>query len=241
MFDLCRDVGPRRAGDAERAHYRLGMATVSVHHDEPPVEGRAQGARSVAVRLDGAAWLRVTPTELLELGVADGDALDAEGAAAIETALARTRARLFVVRSLAARAQSTAEIEAKLAAREIPPELAAEAVAVALEYGYLDDASLAAQLARGHVSRGYGRRRAAQALRTRGLPDAVAEAALAEAYEGDEVVQARAALGRRSFGEGDPGRRRAVAFLARRGFSASASWTAVKQRDREGDGERMSE
>jgi regulatory protein len=216
------------------------MATVSVHHDEPPEDGRTERSRSVSVRLDGAPWLRVTPTELLELGVADGDTVDTSGATAVETALARTRARLFVVRSLAARAQSVAEIEAKLAARGIPPELAAEAVALALDYGYLDDASLAAQLARGHVSRGYGRRRATQALRTRGLPDAVADAALAEAYEGDEVVQARAALGRRSFGEGDPGRRRAVAFLARRGFSSSASWAAVKQRDQEGDGGRMS-
>lgn len=216
------------------------MATVSVHHDEPPEEGRTQRARSVSVRLDGAAWLRITPTELLELGVTDGDVLDADGAASLETALARTRARLFVVRSLAARAQSVAEIEAKLAAREVPPELAAEAVALALDYGYLDDASLAAQLARGHVSRGYGRRRAAQALRTRGLPDAVAEPALAEAYEGDEAGQARAALGRRSFGEGDPGRRRAVAFLARRGFSASASWAAVKQREQGSDDASMS-
>ena len=217
------------------------MPTVSVHHDEPPGEGRTQRARSVSVRLGGATWLRVTPTELLELGVADGDVVDPDAAAAVEIALARTRARLFVVRSLAARAQSVAEIEAKLAAREIPPDIATEAVGLALDYGYLDDASLAAQLARGHVSRGYGRRRATQALRARGLPDAVAETALAEAYEGDEVAQARAALGRRSFGEGDPGRRKAVAFLARRGFSAAASWAAVKQRELGEDGGRMPE
>jgi regulatory protein len=165
-----------------------------------------------------------------------GDGQGGEGiadVAAVETT--RTRARLFVVRSLAARAQSVAEIEAKLAARQIPPEIAAEAVALALDYGYLDDASLATQLARGHRSRGYGRRRAAEALQARGLPARIAERALDAAYDGDEVAQARAALGRRRFGEGDPGRRKAVAFLARRGFSASASWAAVKQRE-QGDG-----
>jgi regulatory protein len=220
-------------------HYRPGVATLSVTHDEP-AGGRAGRSRSVSLRLDGSPWLRTTPYELLELGIADGDSLDAEAVAAVETELARTRARLFVVRSLAARPQSVSEIEAKLAARGVAPELAAEAVALALDYGYLDDASLAAQLARGHVARGYGRRRAAQALRTRGLPQALAEHALEEAYDGDEVEQALAALGRRAFGEGDGARRKAVAFLARRGFSPAASWAAVKRREpTPGDGGTM--
>jgi regulatory protein len=199
------------------------MPVVEVRRDEP-VEGRRPRARSIAVLLDGSAWLRVGEEELLELGVGDG-------VEAVELALARTRARRFVVRSLAARAQSVAEIRAKLERRDVPPAVAQEAIDLATGYGYLDDAVLAAQLARGQRARGYGRRRAAQTLRARGLPDAVAEPALAEAYGDDETAEALAALGRRSFGEGDAGRRRAAAFLARRGFSPASAWAAVRRRE----------
>lgn len=207
------------------------MARLTIERDEPE-EGRRRRTRPIALCLDGVAWLRVSAEELVELGLGEGAEVGAEQRAALELSLARTRTRLFVVRSLAARAQSVAEIEAKLAAREVPPEVAREAVELALEYGYLDDPSLAAQLARGHRARGYGRRRAERALQLRGLPTEVAAAALREAYDdGDEVSLALAALGRRSFGEGDAARRKAAAFLARRGFSPSAAWAAVRTRD----------
>ena len=80
---------------------------------------------------------------------------------------------------------------------------------------------------------GYGRRRAEQKLRERGLRGAVADAALDEAYgEQDEAELAREALGRRPVAD-DADRRRALAFLARRGFSAGAAWAAIR---RAGDG-----
>lgn len=211
------------------------MPIVHVRRDEPAEDGRAR-RRPVSLRLDGSAWLRVTEEELLELGIGDGDDVDPERVEALECALARTRARLFVVRSLSARAQSVAEIRTKLEQREVPPEIAAEAIDLAAGYGYLDDSALAAQLARGHRTRGYGRRRAEQALRTRGIPAGLAETALAEAYAGDETAEALAALGRRSFGEGDAARRRAAAFLARRGFSPASAWAAVRRREEESRG-----
>jgi regulatory protein len=206
------------------------MSVLAVQRDEPDRARRR--ARAVTLRLDGDLWLRVTDEELLELGVDDGELVDAARRSALEEALQRTRARLFVVRSLAARAQSVAEIEAKLARRGIPPQIGAETVRLALGYGYLDDARLAGELARGHRDRGYGRRRAARSLAARLLPRDVAEQALAEAYDDvDETAAALAALGRRSFGEGDAGRRRAAAFLARRGFSSTTAWTAVRRRE----------
>ena len=184
--------------------------------------------RSIALRLDGRAWLRVEPEALGELGVAEGDEIDDARRAAVEVALARVRARLFVVRSLAVWMQSAAEIEKKLVARDVPPEVARQAIERVAGYGYIDDASLAGQLARGMQSRGYGRRRAEQKLRARGLSGALAETALDEAYGGrDEVGLAREALGRRAVAD-DADRRRAVAFLARRGFSAGAAWKAVR-------------
>ena len=135
--------------------------------------------------------------------------------------------RTFVCNSLAAKAQSVGEIEAKLAARGVGPDEAAAAVAEATRLGYLDDGELAGQLARGPRSRGYGRRRAARTLRQRRLPDVVAEAALEETYGAvDEDALALSALGARAIGD-DASRRRAASFLMRRGFSAEATWRAI--------------
>jgi regulatory protein len=138
-----------------------------------------------------------------------------------------TDPRTFVCNSLAAKAQSVAEIEAKLAARNVGPEDAAAAVSESIRLGYLDDAELARQLARGLRSRGYGRRRAGQTLHRRRLSAADAESALEEAYgDIDEEALARSALGARSLDD-DSSRRRAAAFLVRRGFSAGAAWRVV--------------
>ncbi len=140
----------------------------------------------------------------------------------------RADPRTFVVNSLAAKAQSVSEMTAKLAARGVPEAEARDVIEEGLRLGYLDDAELAGQLARGFLARGYGRRRAEQALRRRGVPAVLAEDALSTAFgEADEVALARAALGSRSVDD-DAARRRAAAFLARRGFSSSAAWQAVR-------------
>jgi regulatory protein len=137
-------------------------------------------------------------------------------------------ARTFVVNSLAARAQSSCEIEQKLAARGVAPHVAEAVVEEAARLGYLDDTELAEQLARGYRGRRYGRRRAAVAMRRRLLDAATVDAALDEAYaDADEAALALDALGARTLS--DPGdRRRAVAFLLRRGFSPDAAWRAMR-------------
>lgn len=133
-----------------------------------------------------------------------------------------------MVNSLAARAQSVGEIERKLAARGVAPHVAEAVVAEAARLGYLDDTELAEQLARGYRGRRYGRRRAAVAMRRRLLDAATVDAALDEAYaDADEAALALDALGGRALS--DPGdRRRAVAFLLRRGFSPDAAWRAMR-------------
>jgi regulatory protein len=142
----------------------------------------------------------------------------------------RPKAMRFVVNSLAARAQSVAEIEAKLAARGVPADVAAAVVDEASQLGYLEDAELAGQLARGFRARRYGRRRAAGELRRRGLPESVATDALEQAYGGaDEATLARAALGSRATADARA-ERRAVTFLVRRGFSSGVAWAVVRER-----------
>ena len=201
--------------------------------DRTPTTGRA--GRTIRLLLDGGAWLRVTAEELTSLPLVDGSELTESEQAEVEEALSRTRARLFAVRSLAARAQSEAELRKKLAAREIPQPIIAETIALAHDYRYLDDAELAGQLARGFRGRGYGRRRATQGLTARLLPRELVDAALDDVFGGaDEAELARAALGHRSFGDDDAGRRKAVAFLARRGFSSAVAWQVIRERERAG-------
>jgi len=214
------------------------MAILTIEHDAPGDDGSRSGRRrSVVLRLDGKAWLRVEPEVLGELRVAAGEKIDEARRVGVEEALARARARLFVVRSLAVRMQSEAEIAKKLAARDVPPEVAIEAIEQVAGYGYIDDASLARQLARGMKTRGYGRRRAEQKLRQRGLSRELSAAALDESYaERDEADLALEALGRKPVGD-DGERRRAAAFLARRGFSAGAAWKAVRAAAEPEDGE----
>ena len=211
------------------------MPRLTIEHDAPEDDAKVTTRRrSIALRLDGKAWLRVEPEAFGELGVSAGEEIDASRRAEVETVLARARARLFVVRSLSAKMQSKAEIERKLAARDVPAEIVQEAIERVVGYGYLDDAALAAQLARGMRNRGYGRRRAEHKLRERGLRGPSADIALEEAYgEQDETVLAREALGRRSVAD-DADRRRALAFLSRRGFSAGAAWAAIRRAGGEG-------
>ena len=140
-----------------------------------------------------------------------------------------TDPRAFVCNSLGAKAQSIAEIEAKLAARGVGADEAATAVEEALRLGYLDDAELAGQLARGAKARGFGRRRAAQTLRRRLVPGAVAVAALEATFgDVDEAALAARALGRRAVDD-EAARRRAASFLVRRGFSPATAWSAVRR------------
>jgi len=210
--------------------YREAMPRLTIVRDPEHRKRPRNGA--VALRLDDDAWLRVSEAELAELDVRDvrdGISVSAEEQAEIETCLARARSRAFVVRSLAVRAQSIAELERKLADRSIPPTIAKESIELARGYGYLDDEALAGQLARGMRERGYGRRRAERSLRVRGIPTELAAVALAEFFDrADEPDDARRALGRRTVGESDGERRRAAAFLVRRGFSSAAAWAAVR-------------
>lgn len=141
------------------------------------------------------------------------------------------RAQAFVVNSLGARAQSAAEISAKLARRGVTPDVAAEVVRDARRLGYLNDEELATQLARGSRERRHGRARAARDLRRRRLPEPEIAAALEAAYaDTDERELAAAALGSRPCGD-ERERRRAAAYLVRRGFSTGTAWHVVRSRE----------
>lgn len=195
---------------------------------EDAAQGMGAGSRRALI-VDGEPWLEVTASTVAQLGLADGDELDEGQRQAIEAELGST-ARGIVLRSLATRGRSLAEVRRTLAARGVPEPVADGAIDTVAGYGYLDDAALADEIVRALRERGYGARRAAQALRQRGIGPEHAAAALERGFaDDDEVARARAAIGRKKIEPDERGAARAAAFLERRGFGAEAAWHAVRE------------
>jgi hypothetical protein len=191
------------------------VAVLRIVRDDEPDAGRRRRP-PVALELDGRPWLRVEPELLAELDVRDGDDLD-DGRVTASHKRSRS-ARLFVV---------------PLAARRIV------AGSSATRCRGIPDASRDAIAGNGATRRRQLARAGAQHALAGTAPGGPTDAVLAaspgrhrrprEAYGGeDEVGLARDALQRRAITPDEPGRRRAVAFLVRRGFSTGSAWRAVK-------------
>lgn len=134
-------------------------------------------------------------------------------------------ARAYVARLVAVRPRTVAEVRRRLSEKAFAPEVAAGAVAWAEEAGILSDELFAQLYAEDRLlSRPCSRRVLAQELRDRGVDAALAERAAQAALPelGEEDLARRALTTRLPLWQGlDPvvARRRAAAFLLRRGFS----------------------
>lgn len=159
-----------------------------------------------------------------------------------EPTLAQTVA--FVLRSTQQRPQTEFEIRGKLSGRGASAEVQDAAIAQASDLGALDDAAFArAWVADRGVVRGYGVARLQAELRRRGVPDELAQHALAVLDERDEMESAtklaRAKAGRMA-NHLDPQTvaRRLVGYLVRRGYDAGVARRvaiSVSALDREWD------
>ncbi len=133
---------------------------------------------------------------------------------------------------LAARPHFRAELAAKLAQRDYPPEEVEEALDRLTAQGYLDDRRTARDFVVHRQERGgEGRLRLRAELERRGAPDEAVEEALAELTPEDDLPAAREAARRwaerRSRAE-DPA---ALArHLARKGFSRRAIFALLNER-----------
>jgi regulatory protein len=105
----------------------------------------------------------------------------------------------YALRALARRGLSAGELREKLRARAESPEDVAAVLARLKEYGMLDDRKLAEALAASRRdNQGLGRHRVLRDLRGRRVAPAVAEKAVAAAYEGsDETALVEAYLARK--------------------------------------------
>jgi len=148
----------------------------------------------------------------------------------------REKALASALRALARRDHSRAELERKLGARGVAPEVVAQIIDRLVAAGYLDDRRFARQWAEAAVrnGRGYGPRLLLE-LNRRGVPrDIVTEVVtgISAAYREDETlarIVARKSPGFDPRAASDRDKRRVIAYLQRRGFSLTAIFDFMRR------------
>jgi regulatory protein len=134
------------------------------------------------------------------------------------------RARNTAYRYLAIRPRSRTEVEKKLHDREFPADIIQSVIDHLLRFGYLNDEQFARQWAASRVrTRGFGRRRIEQELRSKGIGRDIVRDTLEGLFEDAselEVARKEAEKKLRSLTRFEPEvrRRRLAGFLERKGF-----------------------
>lgn len=95
----------------------------------------------------------------------------------------------YAVRSLARRAQSSAEIRSKLGQRAAEPASIEEVIGRLREYGYLNDQRFAEQFATARLeNQRFGRARTQNDLRARKVIGSIVDAAVEKAYQNTDEI-----------------------------------------------------
>ncbi len=147
------------------------------------------------------------------------------------------RARDIALRVLTGAPRSAAQLREALVTRDVPEPIADEVIERYREVGLLDDAALAATVARTrHGERGQSRRAIAQELRRKGFEDRHIEEALTQISDEDERDSAAELAQRRwdalSSVPRDARMRRVAAFLGRKGYPAGQAYGLVRALER---------
>lgn len=143
-------------------------------------------------------------------------------------------ARQIVLRQLAMAPRSRAELEAKLAQRDCPVDVAAAVLDRMTEVGLVDDEAYALTLVRSQqTGRGLAKRALARQLHNKGIEDDLADAALASISDADERDRARALVDKKlhamhGFGI-EVQTRRLAGMLARKGYSPSLTYAVIRE------------
>jgi len=142
------------------------------------------------------------------------------------------RAREIALRLLTHSPRSCAQLREKLIARDVEPTVAEALIERYVEVGLLDDAALAAQIARTrHAERGLAPRAIRQELQRKGFEPADIEAALEpipQAIDDRARELARKRWDALAHVAPEARVRRVVGMLARRGYSPSSAFAVVK-------------
>lgn len=142
------------------------------------------------------------------------------------------RAREIALRVLTHSPRSCAQLRERLVAKDVDPALADSLIARYVEVGLLDDAALAAQIARTrHAERGLAPRAIRPELQRKGFDAADIEAALEpipDTIDDRALELARKKWDSLANATPDSRVRRVVGMLARRGYSPSSAFQVVK-------------
>ncbi|WP_298803942.1 regulatory protein RecX [uncultured Pseudokineococcus sp.] len=139
----------------------------------------------------------------------------------------------MALRQLTMAPRSRAELERKMATKGVEREVAAQVLDRLTEVGLVDDEAYAGMLVRSRqATRGLARRGLQHELRSKGVDDDVARAALEEVTDEDERVAAEQLVARRLRStrglERSVRERRLVAVLARKGYAGGLSFAVVR-------------
>ena len=142
-------------------------------------------------------------------------------------------ARGLVLRRLTAAPRSRAQLEADLAARDVPEDVAQRVLDRFTEVGLVDDAAFAEAWVRTrHAGRGLSRRALGQELRQKGIDDETASVALHDIGLEEEVAAATALVARRlPASRGLPVEvrmRRLAGMLGRKGYPGGLAMRVVR-------------
>jgi regulatory protein len=143
-------------------------------------------------------------------------------------------ARKILLDQLTGRARSRADLEKKLAQKNVPAEIASTLLDRFEEVGLVDDAAFAQEwVNQRQEGKGLAKRALAQELRRKGIDDEVARAALDTVDAEDEVETARLLVRRKLRSmrglEEQVAVRRLVGMLARKGYSSGTSFRVVRE------------
>ncbi|WP_291379135.1 regulatory protein RecX [Demequina sp.] len=147
------------------------------------------------------------------------------------------RARELALSILTRSPRSSADLRARLIAKEIEPEVADEVIGRYLEVGLLDDASLAATIARTrHAERGLAPRAIAQELRRKGFDEDHIRSALEPLTSDIQEDTARELAAKRWARDAavapEARVRRTVSYLGRKGYPTSLAFALVRDLQR---------
>lgn len=188
---------------------------------------RASGPLVSVVLASGESH-RLSTARLADLRLAPGDRLDDAGVERLRQASSDERSEQRLLRLIAIRPRSRAELVRRLGQWQVPEQNAAALMGRLERAGLLDDSLLAESLSASLQRRGQGSRRAAHELERLGVERETAAQALA-AHATSDPGLARELL-RRRFGPPPYDRattRRAAGLLARRGFDDEAVATVL--------------
>ncbi|MGZ4615351.1 MAG: regulatory protein RecX, partial [Actinomycetes bacterium] len=142
-------------------------------------------------------------------------------------------ARTILLRKLTAAPRTRAQLAADLRRRAVPDDVAERVLDRFVEVGLINDAAFADEWVRSrHATRGLSRRALAHELRTKGVDDELAAAALDRLDDDDERSAAQALVAKRLPSlrghDAQVQTRRLVGMLARKGYPGGLAMQVVR-------------